>query len=947
MSAIRTKYILAIEDYFRNQGTPTEDQLSHAMELMFQFPDYKGLASERQALEETLKGKLKFNSEYEDFSVLDGRDESERWLHERKSQIEWELWERYVTYLKQDSGFPPRSIYKLNELTDEILDRIGNPESSRSFDVRGMVVGNVQSGKTANFVGLVNKAFDAGYKLVIIFAGIHSSLRSQTQLRVDAGVRGRDSKVSRAAESEASYIGVGKYNQNPKIHSLTSSEGQGDFSRTSGMSNNTEIGGDPVIAVVKKNVNVLKNLIKWLERIAGRDEVGNKRIKNVPVLIIDDEADNASVNTKRKREEISTTNLRIRQLLQLFEQKTYVGYTATPFANIFIPDIESEASPAGELGADLFPKDFIITLPPPPNYIGAIQFFGLDPDLGYEEAEEISTLPEEAIIHVSDQLEAFPPKHKKMDSPPEEIGDLPDSLIYAVKCFVLNCVIRATRGQESKHNSMLVHVSYFVRWQKRVKELLGQYMDETTRRVRFQRGQSFISDLKAIYEEQYVPITRKVLDTFPQYSGTDIRVHEWEQLEKNILEALGKIRVMDIHGEATDVLDYEDHKKHGISVIAVGGNKLSRGLTLEGLSISYFLRSSRTYDTLLQMGRWFGYRPGYLDLCRLFTTPELLEWFQFITMANAELWSDLKYMNQTRAKPLDFGLKVRKHSSGLQITARNKQVETNEVEINFSNRLRESHKLFLNREIVLSNLQVFRNLLKDLSPQIPIHPVTPDSSSGKPVNHLYWQNIKPDLVTRFLAEFQLPKDVGFSGSELAQYIEELNRKGELVNWSILMVNTKGNSIPISFRELPGFEIGKTLRRHDDDSKNPKDQYTIRKAHIISKNHEWIDLSANEYQWALSQTISAWKKTAKKKTTPTKPSGPFIRGSRPAQRGLLLLYVLDQEGYPATVRDQLKEEEPIIGFAISFPESKHADVAIYRVRTDFLESLTNDEGGDED
>ena len=135
----------------------------------------------------------------------------------------------------------------------------------------------------------------------------------------------------------------------------------------------------------------------------------------------------------------------------------------------------------------------------------------------------------------------------------------------------------------------------------------------------------------------------------------------WEEVSSQLPDVVSDIQVRMINGTAKDALDYSEYEGAGLKVIAIGGDKLARGLTLEGLCVSYFLRASRMYDTLMQMGRWFGYRPGYLDLCRLYTTPDLSEWFGHIADAAEELREEFDIMAATGATPREYGLKVQSH----------------------------------------------------------------------------------------------------------------------------------------------------------------------------------------------------------------------------------------------------------------------------------------------
>jgi len=299
--------------------------------------------------------------------LTDGRVQP--WWIERKGQIEpMRFWRRYHRYLEQEKNMRDKDLDSVDEQTDAILDRIQNPGISGAWDVRGMVVGSVQSGKTANYTGLIAKALDAGYKLIIVMAGIHNNLRAQTQERIDEGILGYDSQRRKTPENPDCKLGVGKLimpdmGDPPGITTLTSSKDNGDFT-TRSQTTNYSLAGGPVILVVKKNVTPLKNILAWTQVQAGQMGAAGAggKIGGVPLLLIDDEADNASINTKGKpgdETDITAINKSIRLLLERFHQSAYIGYTATPFANIFI----NPASERDDEGKDLFPRDFIVSLP--------------------------------------------------------------------------------------------------------------------------------------------------------------------------------------------------------------------------------------------------------------------------------------------------------------------------------------------------------------------------------------------------------------------------------------------------------------------------------------------------------------------------------------------------------------------------------------------------------
>lgn len=625
-----------------------------------------------------------YNVKVDTYQILEGRDARIPWLKEFKAECrsEWLFWTRYKKYLAEQKHFAPEVIFQLDDLTDRILDKLFNPQRSDVIiNKKGLVVGQVQSGKTANYTGLICKAADAGFNLIIILAGIHNNLRSQTQTRIDEGFLGFDTQNTRAYNmNQTIRIGVGLIPGFDKAiaNSYTTSTERGDFTKqaanTAGFNFNNP---QPIILVIKKNVSVLKRLYSWLKSQSTHDVIANKSL-----LLVDDEADNASINTSRAGDDPTAINGNICKIIKLFNRSAYVGYTATPFANIFIPLNKD----------DLFPKDFIINLPAPDNYVGPEKVFGTsaNPD------EDDDLLP--IVFPVTDS-DTFVPAGHKRDDPKPTIDDIPESLRTAIKCFIVTCAIRIARGQENKHNSMLIHVSRFQAWQNHLKEIIDRLFKYYKSEIEA-NDPTMLEELRQIFEEDtpdyrsYRTITGEIIES-PVLSRIDnkIRSHTWEEIRPLLYRAVQKIEVKSINGTSGDSLTYYDNEKNGISVIAIGGDKLSRGLTLEGLSVSYFLRASKMYDTLMQMGRWFGYRPGYVDLCRLFTSNELNEWYRHITLASDELREEFRYLAESGGTPENYALKVRTHPGQLQITSISKMRHTKNIQVSWAGRLVETYQL--------------------------------------------------------------------------------------------------------------------------------------------------------------------------------------------------------------------------------------------------------------
>lgn len=487
-----------------------------------------------------------FSVSQDAYQILD-TDEANRiepWVKEKRAsgELVWRFWERYGLYMQPK--LPALTLNQLDNLTNDILDRLMNPKTPGPWERRGMVVGQVQSGKTGNYVGLMNKAADAGYKLIIVLAGVHDTLLNQTQVRIDQGFLGFNPTFDTMSFAKANNrIGVGNFNKNLAANALTTR--MGDFSKPVAQRSGIPItSSDPIVLVIKKNPSILKNLIQWLA-VRGETRDGKKLIEGVPMLLIDDEADNVSINTSK--ESVSTINGLIRSLLSLFEQSAYVGYTATPFASIFIPMLDEEVAKGLNVkikdfeftvGQDLFPRDFIINIPAPSNYVGPAKVFGLPAAASSEQGEEALPIVinlDNADGTAGDYADFVPNKHKKNDPRPNY---LPPTLAYAIKHFLLVCAARQARGQTNQHNSMLIHISRFVPWIDRVALLADQALKNYQRQIEFNTGDLW-TDLEKIWTEEFVPVTDAILqemDADPNgYKDLGIQPLDWVVVRENLL----------------------------------------------------------------------------------------------------------------------------------------------------------------------------------------------------------------------------------------------------------------------------------------------------------------------------------------------------------------------------------------------------------------------------
>lgn len=834
------------------------------------------------------------------------------WLTSRLGTTEWYFWNSYRRFLESSSLLPPRAIQNMDGLTNEVLKELGDPRGTGDWDRRGMVVGEVQAGKTANYTGLINKALDAGYKVVIVLAGTQDDLRSQTQKRLDRGVIGGDTRQRPDGAVGWAKIGVGKYRTGPAKHTvipLTDARMHGDFStmKFTGM----ELGGEsPLLLVIKKNASILKRVHGWIQSYAQERNGGLLGIlPDVPLLLIDDEADSASINVHRNDDEDPTViNGCIRQILNDFGQKSYVGYTATPFANIFIQPDDVER-PAAKFGPDLFPRDFIFNLPTPSNYIGPGELFGLTDPLHEDQAR-----PGLSLIHyVDDYGGSFPTKHKK----DLRVRSLPGSLRQAIKAFILVGAARRARGQVCSHNSMLVHVTRFVDVQKQVSELIQDELVAVQRTLEFRTGEPYAAlthELQTLWEQDMSTQRDAV---FTATKDAMVIPVTWEQVSRELYLAASKIEVKTVNGAAKDALDYEDYNDVGLSVIAVGGDKLSRGLTLEGLSVSYYLRATTMYDTLLQMGRWFGYKDGFLDLCRLYTTLDIAGYYQWIALANLELREEFDLMVQNQRTPADYGLRVRQHPTVLQVTSAGKMRYAKKMFVSYSGVLLQTFCFEKNATIQENNFAAVKSWIGEL-------PQGEQTERG-----ITWTSLPCQRVVDLLQHFSVyPRCYKMDPKSVSDYLVRQRKQGELTLWTVCMMSVQSD-------EAMRFSIGNKYSAlwtaiRTDVGNSEAHEYLLSNQQMISPRDEFMDLSPQDMNRALQDTKRAWENQGRHGKEPKVPGSSFARAYRDMNHGLLLIYPLRPAGAKAADgwEDNRCSSTPVIGLAISLPYSASATPVQY-------------------
>lgn len=683
---------------------------------------------------------------------------------------------RFNLYMADSKHWSDDMIKDLNRNTNEIMNRLGDPNKTEAWKRKGLVIGDVQSGKTANYTSVCNKAIDAGYKIIIVLAGRTNTLRRQTQKRLEADFVGRQKNDANQQKGEilpTVPVGVGLYGSigTNCVEAFTTNVN--DFSKkvadTTTISINSQM--MPKLFVVKKVKSVLDNLADWL---GGPDF----KTIDVPMLLIDDEADDASVNTKGE-DTPTAINSCIRRILKLFSRSTYLAVTATPFANILInPFIEGTEN----IDSDLFPEDFIYCLPTPSNYIGSEKMFR-------DESSSSIVIP----IKSDDVKAAFPFKHKKT----QDIGILPESLQKAIRYYAITNATRDILGHSKTHRSMMINVSRFVDVQNRLKGKVMDFWNDQI--ILYTKSYSKMGTVALRYNE--IREIKKVFDESKIESEYGIT---WEAIQSHLYDSNEKVSVISVNQKSSDSLDYERYEKEnddGLRVIAIGGDCLSRGLTLEGLCVSYFYRNSQMYDTLMQMGRWFGFRPGYDDLIRVWMADDAVSWYAHISEATESLKLEVYRMNRNKLTPMEFGYKICGHPDALIPTARAKmkdaRLDVTYAEIDVSGRLIECPRLYVSK--IRQNEETVRNFLKN------------NGFDGRETNNngdVFIKGLSSDKVANLVNAFKTSEwQFYFDSATLADSIRSIDEE-----WNVFVKN--GDASPTTRPVIIGdssYQIGRQKR----------------------------------------------------------------------------------------------------------------------------------------
>lgn len=812
--------------------------------------------------------------------------ESTDWFQDKPDDSNWH---RYADLLDR-KGWPDNVKQNIDTSTRTTMNFLFDPKNSNNEKKYGLIVGYVQSGKTADYTGLIARAADSGYNLIIVLAGLHNNLRRQTQIRLEREVMGK------SKHPEGKHV---MPPDNYDWYMLTTKEDDFQTMSDSGFLS----GNNPVIGVVKKNKSPLTKLHDMLMSFPEE-----KRSK-LNLLLIDDEADHATINTKKKDGELefcqicgsimesfdddcedcgmiydeeeddeisdaTIINTRVRQILGLFPRSAYVGYTATPFANVLI----SEKDDHPTLGKTLYPRDFIIALPKPDGHMGLDEFF---PSVWNEENQTES----QVRIIPNDHAEEL--RSYEDDGYMEPNFNVPESLENAIIDYLLSGAARRVRGHQNFHHSMLIHTKHTISNQSPVAAKVKTLSDYWNNHL--------LNDYSIQGKELKERFRKRWNKHFLSHDST---VETWDKIEPELMLFVHEgYSVLEINSSTEHNLDYDANQSKGLKVIAVGGNRLSRGLTLEGLCSTFFIRESRMYDTLTQMGRWFGFRPGYHDLVRLHVTPTLVEWFHWLAGVETELRSDIARYGESGLLPKHLSVRILRHRKMLP-TSSSKMRHAKGFAGGMDSSCPRMKKFLYDQTTLLSdNISSTASLLTSLGPP-----------SENPVDaSLLWKGADPDSIISFIQGFRTHKDDNsFNKTDIINHINSRIPHGELSDWSVALIHNSRGSTDTPLSRF-GFvhEFGLTTRSRLVNSESIGE--------LMQPMHFAIDLPGDRSLYRDDGKFSYTK----------------MYNSRRPENPLLVIYVLDKDSEVSAQARQTRQplfppdtddKEHIVALAIAFPEA---------------------------
>lgn len=890
-----------------NSGSTLEEAVDNLIILYQPLPE-----SQKNSIEKVRNLILREKNETMKFLIND-----ESGITKRKLKEPWwlrsdqnKLWQSTRAILLARTKMQESDIEELDRVTDVILNEgLSEPRKKLFTPKKGLVLGYVQSGKTTNIVSVIAKAVDAGYRFIVVLTGVNDNLRRQTQVRLD---------------EQLLY-------DSHRWHKLTNIES--DFDK--GQDNASAILSMPfkdkpvAIAVMKKNTILLEYLFKWLNKVAP-DVRGQ-----IPMLVIDDECDLATPNTRKNGQ--TKTNELIEKITnpKFMPKSIYLGYTATPFANMFM-DARAEKN--------LYPHDLIYPIKPGKGYFGAEQLFGRD-KLDSEENDDFE--PEVGVLRNIPEKEASSMLNKswKYIEPWENENDEAEgyeNLFVAILWFVLATACREIREGKREYSSMLIHTavlqnSHF--WLR----------DEII---------PFLSSLQSIenYNDYYKPILEEIWnhEAISEKNFWKYEKPSWNQISELCFPIISEIEIKVDNFRSDDRISYPT-----INVpyprkpqIVLGGNTLSRGLTLEGLVVSYFLRSAKQFDSLLQMGRWFGYREGYEDLIRIWMPnkpDDLHSYYRSLALVEAEIRETIETARLDGLTPGELPVRIR-NIPGLRITRAGAMRNVIDDKVSYQGRRTETHAFHVEQRILKQNLDLGINFIRELSSDYE----NTLGLQGYPV----FMGVPSEKVLDFISSYkQAESKLNVSISAIPKYIERANRDfSEILNWNVFIMSPK-KSFHDDFSKIKikdSLQIN-TLNR----SQNLTEENIYYIKTLTSKRDILADVSGDQLSLVDKDNLKNIKEDSKYFNLRRKIFG----GSSLQTPGLLGLYFIDKKSRPkywnaaSEIQNKFGQElgkrpldapEHLLGIGVFLPKTENKGLLVdYSVLNPKFLRLKEDSLEDED
>jgi len=752
-------------------------------------------------------------------------------------------WNGLQHRLVSTSGRSATDVGNLDSESTTIVSLLDNPGKLK-FSTRGLVVGHVQSGKTGNMAAVIAKAADTPFKFFLVLSGMTDTLRHQTQVRLQQDVKDTASPN--------------------RWHLWTTTDTETNGSVEKGEFDHPATGGFAFdnknqLAVMKKNAGVLR---RFLAKLKNTDDA---TLRNTPFLIIDDECDQASVNSAALQKAVTKINGYIREILAKLPRAAYIGYTATPFANVLIDPSVQE---------DLYPRHFIHALSRPKNYFGAERLFGRGA-LDGDHSDIQQGVDMIRIVPASELLKLRPASGKKVAFTCE----VSTSLSSAIRYFVLVTAARLSRGQGEEHSSMLVHTSVLNSVHRSTEASIRPHLADIAAKL----GSDDATILAELTEQWNEEQEHVLAEQF------DLKRVPFERLKEHLSEVASSIEVKVENWSSTNRIDYSVPARR---YLIIGGNVLARGLTLEGLSVSFFLRSSSQYDTLMQMGRWFGYRRGFEDLPRIWMEQDVMQSFLDLATVEEEIRRDIRRYAEEEITPEEFGVRIRR-IPGMTITAPAKMRTAVTVEIGYAGSHQQTTRFHRrNAEWLKQNW-----LAGDALVRAGRLDVTGDTPVLRGVPALE--------IISFLRAYNIHASHKPMAREfLIEYIE----KNAATDWNVAIVQGNNTAPLVDIGRLPNLRtVNRSAMAHSGDEASIKA--------LMSKQDLLADV-VNRKDYSGDKSWESYKQFREQKGLPP----------------LLLLYPIDHASEPlrdpgGQVREKLDAAHDVLGVGLVFPGT-HGKAQVY-------------------